>query len=132
MWGLEGHVNTDDLPRTALLYWCRDLLLLLRNSTHFLESFSSLKQPITNNLWYYTTNTLIKMEVPTKTSLADIYPEDALQAQTARWNNLLSTFKDTYGKSADFVSRSPGRVNIIGEVSRTSAKPLLRARLTMQ
>jgi galactokinase len=56
------------------------------------------------------------MEVPTKTSLADIYPGDALQAQTTRWNNLLSTFKDTYGKSADFVSRSPGRVNIIGEV----------------
>lgn len=61
------------------------------------------------------------MEVPTKTSLADIYPEDALQAQTTRWNNLLSTFKDTYGKSPDFVSRSPGRVNIIGEVSRRSA-----------
>ena len=57
------------------------------------------------------------MEVPTKTSLADIYPEDALQSQTTRWNSLLSTFKDTYGKSADFVSRSPGRVNIIGEVS---------------
>jgi hypothetical protein len=56
------------------------------------------------------------MDVPTKTSLADIYPEDALQTQTTRWNSLLSTFKDTYGKSADFVSRSPGRVNIIGEV----------------
>jgi galactokinase len=62
------------------------------------------------------------MEVPTKTSLADIYPEDALQAQTTRWNNLLSTFKGTYGKSADFVSRSPGRVNIIGEVSKLSAR----------
>lgn len=71
------------------------------------------------------------MEVPTKTSLADIYPEDALQAQTTRWNNLLSTFKDTYGKSADFVSRSPGRVNIIGEVNRASARPILRARLTV-
>lgn len=57
------------------------------------------------------------MAVPTKTTLAEIYPEDALQAQTTRWNKLLSTFKDTYGKSADFVSRSPGRVNIIGEVS---------------
>ena len=59
---------------------------------------------------------IANMEVPTKTSLADIYPEDALQSQTKRWNSLLSTFKDTYGKSADFVSRSPGRVNIIGEV----------------
>lgn len=56
------------------------------------------------------------MAVPYKTSLADIYPEDALEAQTTRWNNLLSTFKSTYGKPADFVSRSPGRVNIIGEV----------------
>ena len=54
--------------------------------------------------------------VPTKTSLSDIYPEDALTSQTTRWNKLLSTFKDTYGKPADFVSRSPGRVNIIGEV----------------
>jgi galactokinase len=65
------------------------------------------------------------MEVPTKTSLADIYPGDAVQAQTTRWNSLLSTFKDTYGKSADFVSRSPGRVNIIGEVSYHFSKPIL-------
>jgi galactokinase len=65
------------------------------------------------------------MDVPTKTSLADIYPEDALQSQTTRWNSLLSTFKDTYGKSADFVSRSPGRVNIIGEVN-TGVKTLDR------
>jgi galactokinase len=71
------------------------------------------------------------MEVPTKTSLAEIYPEDALQAQTTRWNNLLAPFKDTYGQAADFVSRSPGRVNIIGEVSRASARPILRARLTV-
>lgn len=56
------------------------------------------------------------MEVPTTSSLADIYPEDALKSQTARWNKLLSTFKERYGKSPDFVSRSPGRVNIIGEV----------------
>jgi len=62
-------------------------------------------------------STTDNMDVPTKTSLADIYPEDAQQAQTTRWNSLLKTFRDTYGKSADFVSRSPGRVNIIGEVS---------------
>ena len=57
------------------------------------------------------------MEVPTKTTLADIYPEDALKSQTKRWNSLISTFKDRYGKLPEFVSRSPGRVNIIGEVS---------------
>ncbi|KAF2871825.1 galactokinase [Massariosphaeria phaeospora] len=55
------------------------------------------------------------MAVPTATSLRDIYPEDAVPAETTRWQNLLAKFKDTYGKSADFVARSPGRVNIIGE-----------------
>jgi hypothetical protein len=58
------------------------------------------------------------MDVPTKTSLADIYPEDAIKSQTKRWNELISKFKDTYGKLPDFISRSPGRVNIIGEVRR--------------
>ena len=57
------------------------------------------------------------MEVPTVTSLAEIYPKDALEAQTKRWKDLISTFKETYGRLPDFVSRSPGRVNIIGEVS---------------
>lgn len=56
------------------------------------------------------------MEVPTTDSIDTVYPKDALKSQTTRWNNLLSTFKKTYGKSPDFVSRSPGRVNIIGEV----------------
>jgi galactokinase len=56
------------------------------------------------------------MEVPTATSLRDIYPEDALPVETKRWESLLAKFKDLYGKQADFVARSPGRVNIIGEV----------------
>ncbi|KAK5169495.1 galactokinase [Saxophila tyrrhenica] len=55
------------------------------------------------------------MEVPTKTSLAEVYPQEALDKQTKRWQTLLSTFQDRYGKRPDFVSRSPGRVNIIGE-----------------
>ncbi len=59
------------------------------------------------------------MEVPTKTSLYDVYPEDAIKSQTKRWNELISTFKETYGKLPDFVSRSPGRVNLIGEVRET-------------
>ena len=49
-------------------------------------------------------------------ALADIYPEDALPVETKRWESLLAKFKDLYGKQADFVARSPGRVNIIGEV----------------
>jgi galactokinase len=56
------------------------------------------------------------MEVPTAKSLRDIYPEDALPIETKRWESLLARFQDLYGKQADFVARSPGRVNIIGEV----------------
>jgi galactokinase len=56
------------------------------------------------------------MEVPTATSLGDIYPEDAVPAETKRWESILERFKDLYGKQPDFVARSPGRVNIIGEV----------------
>lgn len=55
--------------------------------------------------------------VPTTASFHEIYPEEALQAQRARWNALLSTFQNAYGAAPAFVSRSPGRVNIIGEVS---------------
>jgi len=53
--------------------------------------------------------------VPVAKSLKDIYTEDALAAQTTRWETLLKQFKTNYGHSAEFVSRSPGRVNIIGE-----------------
>lgn len=53
--------------------------------------------------------------VPVAKSLQDIYTEDALAAQTDRWDNLLKQFKSNYGHDAQFVSRSPGRVNIIGE-----------------
>ncbi|KAK5132673.1 hypothetical protein LTR08_008717 [Meristemomyces frigidus] len=55
------------------------------------------------------------MEVPTAKSLDDIYPEDAVKSQTVRWNKLIGRFKEEFGKLPDFVSRSPGRVNIIGE-----------------
>jgi galactokinase len=56
------------------------------------------------------------MEVPTVTSLLDVYTEDAIGAQEKRWKNLLEQFKNEYGRPAEFISRSPGRVNIIGEV----------------
>lgn len=60
------------------------------------------------------------MEVPTKSSLAEIYPEAALKSQTKRWQALVSKFKETYGKAPDYVARSPGRVNLIGEVCLNS------------
>ncbi|KAK0621615.1 ribosomal protein S5 domain 2-type protein [Bombardia bombarda] len=53
--------------------------------------------------------------VPVARSLEDIYTSDALPSQTARWTNLLSKFESMYGHGAEFVARSPGRVNIIGE-----------------
>ncbi|KAF2280261.1 galactokinase-like protein [Westerdykella ornata] len=55
------------------------------------------------------------MEVPTATSLRDIYPEDTVPVEKTRWESLLAKFEERYGKEAEFVSRSPGRVNIIGE-----------------
>ena len=53
--------------------------------------------------------------VPVATSLADIYAPDDLKSQTRRWEHLLARFKEHYGAPADFVARSPGRLNIIGE-----------------
>lgn len=53
--------------------------------------------------------------VPVAKSLKDIYTDDALPTQTKRWENLLRQFQANYGHSPQFVARSPGRVNIIGE-----------------
>lgn len=53
--------------------------------------------------------------VPVAKALADIYPTSAISHEAPRWNNLLTKFKSTFGHAASFVSRSPGRVNIIGE-----------------
>lgn len=53
--------------------------------------------------------------VPYAPALADIYPEAALATEAPRWNKLLEKFKSQYGQQAEFVARSPGRVNIIGE-----------------
>lgn len=53
--------------------------------------------------------------VPFARSLDQIYTADALPSQGKRWNNLLSQFQTTYNQPAEFVARSPGRVNIIGE-----------------
>ncbi len=58
--------------------------------------------------------------VPKFASLADVYPDTSTaggisQDSRNRWDTLLSLFKETYGYAPDFVARSPGRVNIIGE-----------------
>ncbi|KAJ4389806.1 galactokinase [Gnomoniopsis smithogilvyi] len=53
--------------------------------------------------------------VPFARSLDDIYTSDALPSQAKRWDHLLSQFQTIYSQPAEFVARSPGRVNIIGE-----------------
>jgi galactokinase len=53
--------------------------------------------------------------VPVTASLEEIYTTDALPIETKRWDHLLKSFEATYGHPPEFVARSPGRVNIIGE-----------------
>ncbi|KAI5805509.1 ribosomal protein S5 domain 2-type protein [Peziza echinospora] len=53
--------------------------------------------------------------VPEVSSTAQVYPDIAQEAQALRWQNLEEKFVQTYGHKPDFISRSPGRVNIIGE-----------------
>ncbi|KAJ9223155.1 hypothetical protein DTO169C6_4415 [Paecilomyces variotii] len=59
--------------------------------------------------------------VPQTESIAEIYATDDASAQSispeikARWHGLISQFTKLYGHRPDFVARSPGRVNIIGE-----------------
>lgn len=68
--------------------------------------------------------------VPVAKSLKDIYTDDAIPAQTGRWEKLLQQFKSNYGHSPQFVSRSPGRVNIIGEHIDYSLYPVLPMAIT--
>ncbi len=52
-------------------------------------------------------------------TLSIIYaPPEAVSRQTTRWEHLLQQFESAYGVAPAFVARSPGRVNIIGEVTR--------------
>lgn len=59
--------------------------------------------------------------VPQTESIADVYSTDPVGGvsissdQKLRWNNFIARFKELYGAAPDFVARSPGRVNIIGE-----------------
>ncbi|RPA98479.1 Galactokinase [Choiromyces venosus 120613-1] len=51
-------------------------------------------------------------EIPT---IEEIYPAELGAAQKRRWEHLLAKFEERYGAPADYIARSPGRVNIIGE-----------------
>ncbi|PYH90587.1 galactokinase [Aspergillus ellipticus CBS 707.79] len=59
--------------------------------------------------------------VPQTESIAEVYATDDVSATSvapdhqARFNNLVSLFTKSYSHRPEFVARSPGRVNIIGE-----------------
>lgn len=54
--------------------------------------------------------------VPIVANVDDIYPQDALKAQKERYNHLRNRFSEVYGgRPPQFIARSPGRVNLIGE-----------------
>ncbi|KAI1751002.1 galactokinase [Xylaria castorea] len=68
--------------------------------------------------------------VPSVAALHDIYTTQALADQGVRWNSLLDKFQAQYGSPAQFVARSPGRVNIIGEHIDYSLYPCLPMAIT--
>ncbi|KAG2227698.1 hypothetical protein INT45_004740 [Circinella minor] len=53
--------------------------------------------------------------VPTYESLDKIYATEALGRQGPRYNALVEKFTSLYGRKPNFIARSPGRVNLIGE-----------------
>lgn len=59
--------------------------------------------------------------VPQTDSIAEVYATDDASARSAapehhqRWTGLVQQFHKQYNQRPDFVARSPGRVNIIGE-----------------
>ncbi|ORX57470.1 galactokinase [Hesseltinella vesiculosa] len=55
------------------------------------------------------------MSVPTTDSLDTIYSTSSLLKQSQRYDGIITKFKELYHESPEFIVRSPGRVNIIGE-----------------
>jgi len=68
--------------------------------------------------------------VPTAKRLSDVYYESDIPAQTPRWQSLKEAFENLYGHAPEFVARSPGRVNIIGEHIDYSLYPVLPTAIT--
>ncbi|KAL6718951.1 galactokinase [Lecanora helva] len=54
--------------------------------------------------------------VPVVRDIDKIYPHDGLETQRKRFEKLRDRFSETFeGKKPQFIARSPGRVNLIGE-----------------
>ncbi|KAK9686744.1 galactokinase [Basidiobolus ranarum] len=63
--------------------------------------------------------------VPVAHSIADIYAQTRVEHEVTRYRSLIDSFKATYGFEPEFVARSPGRVNIIGEHIDYAGFPVL-------
>jgi len=85
-------------------------------------SSSKQQSPATPKLQPLTT---MERNVPVVKKLEDIYFADELKDQADRWTQLRNRFEREYGHLPQFISRSPGRVNIIGEHIDYSLFPVL-------
>jgi len=63
--------------------------------------------------------------VPIVQSLGEVYHDDEVGDAVQRWHQVVEQFRSRFGSNPDFVSRSPGRVNIIGEHIDYSLFPVL-------
>lgn len=73
--------------------------------------------------------------VPQVTNVNEVYgapgPDAIDQEHVRRWESLLLKFRQVYGQRPEFVARSPGRVNIIGEHIDYSLYNVLPTALTV-
>lgn len=53
--------------------------------------------------------------IPVVREVKFVYLPDAIDAQNTRWAQLIYRFKELYGEKPSFITRSPGRVNLVGE-----------------
>ncbi|KAF9085232.1 galactokinase [Mortierella sp. AD031] len=53
--------------------------------------------------------------IPVIDDISILYSEPKLAGARARWASLVHDFSQLYGRVPDFIARSPGRVNLIGE-----------------
>jgi len=53
--------------------------------------------------------------IPVIDDISVLYSAPKLASARERWSELHAKFQDLYGQAPDFIARSPGRVNLIGE-----------------
>ena len=71
---------------------------------------------LVNGIYIRSIQSTMNDPVPAVNDIDKIYPHDALQSQRERFKTLKARFLEKYGgRDLQFVARSPGRVNLIGE-----------------